>query len=159
MDQFYKNNRGMVKVIDNKNGFTLIEVLVALSLFVILGSIVFSVPSNIYHKILLKSTAVEIKEALCLSRQLSLDESKSYCVELLEDEFRVREHITGGGIVLNQQFGKNISKSQKSEYRIAHSRDGETSYGKFILVNKKGQKIDIEVLIGTGRIRISDIYD
>ncbi|MDI9476876.1 MAG: prepilin-type N-terminal cleavage/methylation domain-containing protein [Natronincolaceae bacterium] len=143
----------------NKNGFTLIEVLITLSLFVILGSIVFSVPSNIYHKILLKSTAVEIKEALCLSRQLSLDESKWYCVELLGDKFRVREYITGGGIVLNRQLGKNISKSDRSITRISHNWDGETSYGKFILVNKKGQKIDIEVLIGTGRIRISNIYD
>lgn len=147
------------KMANNKNGFTLIEILITLSLFAILSSIVITIPSNIYHKILLKSTAVEIKEALCLSRQLSLDESKSYCVELLDDKFRVREHITGGKVVLNQQLDKNISKSEKSDYRIAHSRDGETSYGKFILVNKKGQKIDIEVLIATGKIRVSDIYD
>ncbi len=146
-------------MMDNKNGFTLVEILITLSLFVILSSIVVSVPSNTYHKILLKSTAIEVKEALYLSRQLSLDESKSYCVELLGDKFRVREHIKDGEIVLSQQLGKNISKSPKSEYRIAHSRDGETSYGKFILVNKRGQKIDIEVLIGTGRIQISDIYD
>lgn len=144
---------------NNKNGFTLIEVLITLSLFAILSSIAIIIPNNIYHKTLLKSTAVEIKEALCLSRQLSLDQSKSYCVELLDDKFRVREHIVGGKIVLSQQFDKKISRSGKSGNRVSYTRDGETSYGKFILVNKKGQKIDIEVLIGTGKIRISDIYD
>lgn len=143
---------------NNENGFTLIEVLVTLSLFVILSSIAVFAPSGIYHRILLKSTAVEIREALYLSRQLSLDESRSYCVELLEDKFRLREHVGGGRIVLRQEFNKNISKFKNSQDRISYNRNGETSYGKFTLANKKDQKIDIEILIGTAKIRISDIY-
>ena len=48
---------------NNEGGFTLIEVLITLSLLLALSSIVISTPSNVYHRILLKSTAIEIKEA------------------------------------------------------------------------------------------------
>lgn len=143
---------------NNKNGFTLLEVLIALSLFSILSLITVSTPSGIYDRTLLKSTAIEIKGALQLSQQLSLDESKEYCVEIVGDKFRVREHINGGKVVLTQKFDKNISVSSESQDRISYNRNGETSYGKFILINKKGQKIIIDTLIGTGRVRISDIY-
>ncbi len=143
---------------NNEDGFTLIEVLVTLSLFAILSSIVIFAPSNIYHRVLLKSTAIEIKEALQLCQQLSLNESKEYCVELIGDEFRVREYVSGGKTVLIQQFNKNISVSKESQDRISYNRNGETSYGKFILVNKKDKKIFIDTLIGTGRARVSDIY-
>ena len=142
----------------NRNGFTLIEVLVILALLTLLSSIVVSIPNNMYHKVLLKSAAVEIREALYLSRQLSLDESREYCVELMEDKFRVKEDKSGGKIVLTQKFNDNISGVKGPKNRISHNRSGETSYGKFVLINKKGQKICIEVLIGTGRVRISDIY-
>lgn len=143
---------------NNESGFTLIEVLVTLSLFAILSSIAISSPGGMYHRILLKSTAMEIKAALCLSRQLSLDESKSYCVELIRDKYKVTEDVFGGRVVLTQKFGKGISVFEDSRSVISYNRNGETSYGKFILINKKGQKIDIEILIGTARIKISDIY-
>ncbi|HZK57883.1 MAG TPA: prepilin-type N-terminal cleavage/methylation domain-containing protein [Clostridia bacterium] len=146
-------------MINNKNGFTLIEVLVTLFLFSIIALIVISPPSNMYYRILLKSTAIEIREALYLSQQLSLDECKSYCVELIEgNKFRVREHVTGGKVVSIQEFNKDISVSEESDKRISYTRSGETNYGKFILVNKKGRKIGIDALIGTGKVRILDIY-
>lgn len=145
-------------MISNENGFTLLEILIVLSLFIILCSIAVFAPSNIYYKTLLKSTAIEIKEALQLAQQLSLDESREYCVELIGEGFRVREYLSGGRTILIQQFNKNISVSQESNDRISYNRNGETGYGKFILVNKKGRKIIIDTLIGTGRVRISNIY-
>lgn len=149
----------MISMISNKNGFTLIEVLATLFLFSMITLIVVSPPSNMYYRLLLKSTAVEIKEALYLSQQLSLDECKSYCVELIGgNKFRIREHLVGGKVVLIQEFNKGISVSEESDGRISYTRAGETNYGKFVLVNEKGQKIDIDALIGTGKVRISDIY-
>lgn len=143
---------------NSEKGFTLLEVLVALSLFAILSLIAISTPSNLYYRTLLKSTAMEIKSALQLSQQLSLDESKMYCVELLEDRFRIKEDFYGGKVILTQKLDKNISVSKESQSKITYSRNGETSYGKFILINKNGQKIIIDTLIGTGKVRISDIY-
>lgn len=142
----------------NERGFTLIEVLVTLSLFGILSLITFSTPNKLYDNVLLTSTAREVKSALELSQQLSLDESKEYCVELIGDTFRVREYITRGRIVFSRNFDKNISIYKGSENRISYNRHGETQYGKFILVNKRGRKINIDTLIGTGKVRISDIY-
>ncbi|MBU5677582.1 type II secretion system GspH family protein [Alkaliphilus sp. MSJ-5] len=143
---------------DNEKGFTLLEVLVALSLFGILSLITISTPNRLYDRAVLTSTAMEVKSALQLSQQLSLDESREYCVEFIEDTFRVREYVVRGRVVLSRKFDKNISVYKASQSRISYNRHGETQYGKFILVNKKGEKIDIDTLIGTGKIRISDIY-
>lgn len=144
---------------NNKNGFTLLEVLIALSLFSILSLIAISTPSGIHDRTLLKSTALEIKSALHLSQQLSLDESKLYCVQIVGgNRFRVKEDKAGGKIILTKQFHKNISVTSNSVDRISHNIHGETSYGKFILVNTKGDKIFIDTLIGTGKVRISDVY-
>ncbi len=143
---------------DNEKGFTLLEVLVALSLFGILSLITISTPNRLYDRTVLTSAAMEVKSALQLSQQLSLDESREYCVEFIGDTFRVREYVARGRVVLSRKFDKNISVYKASQSRISYSRHGETQYGKFILVNKKGEKIDIDILIGTGKIRISDIY-
>src|SRR5690606_18722814 len=106
----------------------------------------------------LKSTAMELKSALQLSQELSIDESREYCVELIDDTFRVREFVARGRIVFTRKFDKNILVHKGSQNRIAYNRHGETQYGKFILVNRKGEKIEIDTLIGTGKVRISDIY-
>ncbi|QUH20682.1 type II secretion system protein [Alkaliphilus sp. B6464] len=143
---------------DNEKGFTLLEVLVGLSLFGILGLITISIPNRLYDRTVLTSAAMEVKSALHLSQQLSLDESREYCVEFIGDTFRVREYVVRGRVVLSRKFDKNISVYKASQSRISYNRHGETQYGKFILVNKKGKKIDIDTLIGTGKIRISDIY-
>ena len=143
---------------NKEKGFTLIEVLIILALLAILGSIGVSITSNVYHRVLLKSTAVQIKEALQLAQQLSLNESKEYCVELINDKFRVREYVKNGKVVLIQQFNKNILVSKESQSRISYNRNGETSYGEFVLINKTGQKIVIDTLIGTGKVRISNVY-
>lgn len=143
---------------DNEKGFTLLEVLVTLSLFGILSVITIGTPNRLYDRTLLTSAAIEVKSALQLSQQLSLNESKEYCVEFIGDTFRVREYVTRGRVVLSRKLDKNISVYKASQSRISYNRHGETQYGKFILVNKKGEKIDIDTLIGTGKIRISDIY-
>jgi len=145
-------------MIDNKKGYTLVELLVVLSLFSILSLISISTPNRIYDRVLLTSAAMEVKSALQLSQQLSLDESKEYCVEFIGDTYRVREYVIKGRVVLSREFDKNIATHKGSQNRIAFNRNGETPYGKFILVNKKGEKIDIDTLIGTGKVRISDIY-
>ncbi len=142
----------------NDKGFTLIEVLITLSMLGIISLISISVPNEIHDKFLLKSTAAEIKSALELSQQLSLDESREYAVELLNDEYRVREFRVGGKIVLFKKLDINISVYKGSQNRIYYTRDGTTNYGKFILINDKDQKITIDTLIGTGKVRISNIY-
>lgn len=141
-----------------EKGFTLIEVLIGLSLFSILSLIVINTPTRLYHKTLLKSTALEIKSALELSQNLSINESKEYCVEFISDEYRVREYVTRGRVVFSRSIDKNIFLHKGSQNRISYTRHGETQFGKFTLINIKGEKIDIDTLIGTGRVRVSDIY-
>lgn len=143
---------------NNERGFTLIEILITLSLFGIVSLISISIPNRLYHEILLKSTAIEIKSALELSQNLSLNESREYAVEFVDGGFRVKEYIHGGEIIFFKKLHKNISISSESQDRIYYTRDGTSNYGKFVLRNKKGDKIKIDTLIGTGKVRVSDIY-
>ena len=142
----------------DREGVTLLEIITVVSLISILCSIALVNPMKLYHRAKLKAAAMEIKEALKLSQQLSLNESKVYCVEVFKERYRVREYITGGVIVLSKDFDKEISMHRGSESRIEYNRDGETKYGKFILTNQLEERINIEVLIGAGRVRVSDIY-
>ncbi|ABW19172.1 hypothetical protein [Alkaliphilus oremlandii] len=142
----------------DRKGTTLFEIVIVVALISILCSIAFVNPMKLYHRAKLKAAALEIKEALKLSQQLSLNESKEYCVEVFKERYRVREYITGGIIVLSEKFDKTISVDRGSQNRIAYNRDGESKYGRFILTNNLGERIDIEVLIGVGSVRVSDIY-
>lgn len=142
----------------NEKGFTLIEVLIALSLIALLSTIAVFTPNDLYNDMLLTSTALKVKSALYLSQRLSLNESREYCVEIIGSNYRVREYVTGGKIILVENINTNISISKESDSRIFYTRDGTTKYGKFVFVNNKGKKINIDTLLGTGKVRISDIY-
>lgn len=146
------------KVTNSEKGFTLVEVLVALSLFGLLSLITISTPGRLYDRVILRSTAREIKSALELSQQLSLDESREYAVEFIGNTFRVREYVINGRVMLSKTLDQSLSVSKESNERISYTRDGRTSYGKFVIVNRKGEKIAIDTLINTGKVRISAIY-
>lgn len=150
------NNK--MKVLSNKKAFTLLEIILVLSLISLAVLITMPVSIDLHYRTLLRSTAIEIREALLLAQALSLDESKEYCVEIIGGKFRVREYINGGRIVLAKKLDKNIYIPSNSHERISYNRNGETGYGKFILKNRQGKTITIDTLIGTGRVRVSDIH-
>jgi len=138
-------------------GFTLIEILLILSIMTIIFSIVIPINIGLYDRLLLKATAKEIKSSLHMAQQLSLDESRNYCVELFSSNFRVREQVVGGKIVYRQKIDDRIKVLTGYDHRITYNRDGNTAYGCFALENRQKDKIMIEVMIGTGRVRISSL--
>lgn len=146
---------------DRRNkGFTLIEVLLTVSIITFLAFIVFPINSGIYDKLLLKSTAKEIRSALYLAQQLSIDESREYRIVFFENSFQIRESKFGGKVVYSQKINDriNLIKGPGCYDSVEYNRNGVTPYAKFLLSNKKGEKIAIDVLIGTGRVRISSVY-
>lgn len=123
----------------------------------------FAVPAsiNMYEKILLETTANKIKSALLLARQLSVDESKRYCVELVNNstEFRLKEAVFKGNIILREKVNDRIKfEFTDKHHKITYNRNGETNYNKFIISNRGGKTIEIETLIGTGRVRLLKMY-
>ncbi|AKL95281.1 prepilin-type N-terminal cleavage/methylation domain-containing protein [Clostridium aceticum] len=142
----------------NQRGFTLIELVITLFLLGILVSVTFPTYNGVYDRFLLQNTANEIKSALYLAQQYSLDESRDYCFELFQDIFRVREQKFGGRVVYRQKIDETIKVLPGYSSDATYNCHGTSSYSKFVLGNKKGEKIYIETMLGTGRARVSKIY-
>lgn len=92
-----------------------------------------------------------------MAQQLSIDESREYRVEILGDSFRVREDKFGGKVVYSKSLNPRISLLHGSDDRFKYNRHGNTGYGNLTIINKSGNKLKIEVMIGTGRVRISSL--
>ncbi|NLM03584.1 MAG: hypothetical protein GX214_00990 [Clostridiales bacterium] len=137
---------------------TLIEVLLVTAIIGLLFTCIFHIGEKVWDNHLLKITANEIKSALYLAQQLSIDESRDYGLELLTDNFRIREQVFRGRIPFRQEINSRIKVMPGSSPRVIYNRHGNSNYGFFILTNKHGMKIKIEVMIGTGKVQISDIY-
>ncbi|ABR48636.1 hypothetical protein Amet_2483 [Alkaliphilus metalliredigens QYMF] len=139
---------------NNEKGFTLIEIIITLSIIAIMGAMAFPSYRGFYNEIALKTTAQEIESALHLAQQRSIDESREFCVELIGNEIRVREYVFGGKVVFLQEMSPKIKVSTESLSRISYTRDGVSRYGAFVITNGKN-KAKVDTLIGTGRVRIS----
>ncbi|QXM06007.1 prepilin-type N-terminal cleavage/methylation domain-containing protein [Crassaminicella indica] len=149
------------KSLNNKtNGFTLIEILLVLSIISILSLISISINNSLYHKMLLETTANKIKSALLLAQQLSIAETNSYCFEFINstNTIRVREAFVGGKIIFKEKISNQLSIQPFYFDDVTYNSEGNTSYHKFYLVNKNNKKIQIETMVGTGKIKISKIY-
>lgn len=142
----------------NGKGFTLIEVLVVISIIGIFASMAVPVNNHLYHRTLLENTANEMKSALYLAQQMSLDESREYGFEVYKDIFRIREHKLRGDVVYVREINPRIKVVAGKGKNVIFNRHGETAYRLFILENKQGNTIKIEVMIGTGRVRMTKDY-
>lgn len=145
-------------MINNKEAFTLIEIILVCFIISLFFLFTFPMSRSLYDRYLLKSTAKDIRSTLYLAQQLSIDESRDYGVELFQDSFRIREQLFKGRILPRQKIHNRIRVLPGNSPRIIYNRHGNTSYGYFVLSNRQGDKVKIEAMIGTGRVRISDIY-
>lgn len=142
----------------NASGFTLLEMIIVMALLSILLSIAYPNISTHHQKLVLTTTAQELESAIKLARQLSADEDREYVVELTSGRFSVRENRVGSERVLSQHYPNGIERNAASDQRLVVNRDGLTGYCKFVLENRRKQKIDVEVHIGTGRVSVSQVY-
>ncbi len=93
-----------------------------------------------------------------MARQLSMDESKPYEVLLSESRFSIRESSSTGKRIKNWNYPNGVGKASSSDDNISFNRKGVTGYGKFTLENRRKDRIDIEIHIGTGRVVMSNVY-
>lgn len=153
-----KSKLGEEKIIKNKKGLTLIELILVSFMISLFFLVTFPMSRKLYDSYLLKLTAKEIRSTLYLAQQLSIDESRDYGVELFQDSYRIREQVFNGKILQRQKINNGIKVMPGNSPRITYNRHGNSSYGYFVLSNKQGEKIKIEAMIGTGKVRISNVY-
>ena len=141
-----------------QRGFTMLEVMLVLVIFGLMASIALPNGLSIYQRTILRNTANEIESALVMARQLSMDESKPYEVLLSENRFSIRESSFTGKRIKSWDYPNGIVKAVASDDNISFNRNGVTGYGKFTIGNRRGERVDIEIHIGTGRVALSDVY-
>ncbi|ARE87555.1 pilus assembly FimT family protein [Clostridium formicaceticum] len=142
----------------DRRGFTFIELIVTVAVLAILLLVALPGCNGLYHRFLLKTTADEMKSALYLAQQYSIDESRDYCFELFDDIFRIREPKIGGKIAYRQKIDEKIKVLPGYSSDVTYNCHGITPYSKFVLANRRGERVQVEVMLGTGRVRVSDIY-
>lgn len=145
-------------MIANKKGLTLIELVLVSFMVSLFFLLTFPMNNKLHDRYLLTSTAKEIRSTLYLAQQMSMDESRDYGVELFQESYRIRDQIFNGKILHREKIDDRIKVMPGNSPRITYNRHGNTSYGYFVLSNRQGEKIKIEAMIGTGKIKISNIY-
>ncbi|RQD67238.1 MAG: prepilin-type N-terminal cleavage/methylation domain-containing protein [Tindallia sp. MSAO_Bac2] len=142
----------------NTRGFTMLELILVIAILGLMASIALPNGQSIYQRTILRNTANEVESALIMARQLSMDESKSYEVLLSTSRFSIRESLATGKRIHSWDYPEGVGKAPTSDDNISFNRKGVTGYGKFTLENRRNDRIDIEIHIGTGRVAVSDIY-
>ncbi|MDW7670633.1 MAG: prepilin-type N-terminal cleavage/methylation domain-containing protein [Bacillota bacterium] len=150
--------QSQLNLLSCRKGYTLMELIVVLAVLALFMGIAF--PSFFAHRdrVLLKTTAAELESSLMLARQLSMDENREYVVELMKSQFRVRQNWAGAPAVVSIDYPPGIKRNVGSHTQVVYGRDGLTGYGKFVLENRRKQRMMVEIHIGTGRVTVSDIY-
>lgn len=139
----------------NRKGLTLIELIVVISILGILFSFVVGIKNDYREGLVLKLTAYEIRNALQLAQQLSIDETRSFNFEIIGRNYLVKENLINGREVLRKTLPNEIKVDKSSNQRVTFNRHGVTNYSIFTIYNNKGDKVRIETHIGTGRTLIN----
>ncbi|QZY56976.1 pilus assembly FimT family protein [Crassaminicella profunda] len=142
-------------------GFTLIEILLVLSLMSIFSLMSISINKKLYNTILLETTVNKVKSALLLAQNLSIAETNFYCFEYINSTniIRVRQRVVGGKVIFKEKLNSKICIEPSYFNDVIYNPEGNTQYHAFYLVHKNNKKkIKIQTMVGTGRIKISKTY-
>ncbi|WP_160721766.1 prepilin-type N-terminal cleavage/methylation domain-containing protein [Isachenkonia alkalipeptolytica] len=139
---------------ENK-GFTLIEILLILGIMMLLFAMVVPNKREINDDLLLYQTTAEIENAIKLARHLSIDESKTYRVDIKDQTLTIRQYLHNTTPVFTLQIPKVIEVEVTTNNVISFNRNGGSSYHRILIKNRKNEQYVIQTAIGSGRIYIS----
>ncbi len=139
----------------DKNGFTLMEMLLVLGLMILVITLAIPSIQSIEEDLLLYQTTMEVEGILKFARHLSVDESKTYRVDIKNNHITVREDLFNTTPVLSIVLPEQIEVQKTTNNIISFNRNGSSGYHRVLLENNKKERFILECMIGTGRIRIS----
>ncbi len=141
-----------------KKGYSLMELVLVLALLSIVAGVAIPNVMAYQHRMWLTTTAKELESAILLAKQLSIDEDREYVVELGNHRFSVRQNYANATRVISTTYPAGVTPASTSQRQLVITRGGLTSYVKFILENRRHQRIDVVIHIGTGRVERSALY-
>ena len=107
----------------NDKGFTLVELLVVLAILGILLSFSVGFNNNYKERLVLEITAYEIRNALQLAQQLSIDESRSFNFEIIGRDYLVKENLLTGRVILRKTLPDEIRVKKSEQVELSfHAR-------------------------------------
>ncbi|MDR5658209.1 prepilin-type N-terminal cleavage/methylation domain-containing protein [Serpentinicella sp. ANB-PHB4] len=139
----------------NNCGYTLIELILVLSILGIILTLANPINLNFYHDTSLKNLAEEVRSAKQMAQQLSIDESRSYRFEIVDNTYRIRENFSLSEVVFQNRIPRGIEIESKNRNYVVYSRSGTTNYLQLTFRNQRGKRVQVETLIATGRVQIN----
>ena len=148
----------------NKNGFTLIELIVVLIIIVIGATLVGVYIGGGREGLQIRSFAKDIAATLRYARNQSVSEKILYCFVLdIEDSmyrlYRVKSEAEGDiKLIIDKPITKGISvfigEPGRDVYDIEFFPQGNTSGGDIEVVGESGRSIRIKVHMITGKVEV-----
>lgn len=143
-----------------KDGFTLVEFIIVLSIILTIGA--FIVPSfNLLERIALKNAATELKMNINYTKTKSVKERKRHWLKIFKDHnlyFVSSDAFEPHEKVIKLSKGIEIEEAVFStENTIKFTIKGTTGSGGRIYLRSENFRVKITVVPGTGRVKIYEI--
>jgi len=139
----------------NKKGFTLIELILVISIMMMIFAIIIPQKHGIEGDLLLYQTVTEIENMLKLARHLSIDESTTYRMDVNGKNITIRKFLYNTEPVYTLQVPEDIDVRITTFNVVYFNRNGASGYNRIVVENRKSERFILETGIGTGRIKIS----
>ncbi|WP_310443780.1 GspH/FimT family pseudopilin [Tissierella sp.] len=150
----------VLKLKQNKYGYTLLELILVLALFSIMLSLVMPSLSNIYNTKENKEL-MEFKRDIIFARNSAVVENCIYGVyiDLSNNSYKIVKEDKITTIIKDKQFTQGITiKSNNFKNSINFSATGTPNRSGTILVtNRKNQNIEITITPATGKVNLYNI--
>jgi competence protein ComGD len=142
----------------NKNGFTLIEMLVVLSGFLILSSVTLILLKPHFNILDKQQFFTQLKSDLFFAQQYAISHQREVTVTIISEQhfYYIRDRVTGP-IIVNRDYSEKIKVMEASiPLNFQFLPDGNVSrFGSF-LVRMEDKTYRVTLLIGKGRFYVTE---
>ena len=136
-----------------KKGYTLIEILIVIALFLVLFSISFP-STNFYKKILERQEISEFRKDLFYARNMAIIDNKSYYVNftMIDNSYSVDIGMTK--TIKKKAFGHGLKLNNAAEPFIFLPSGASDNAGTIFINTDRGERYRVSLTPATSRIEI-----
>lgn len=144
---------------NDNNGFTLIEVLIVLTVVIILGSIVWSNSSKIYERKVMDQFLRQLQHDLLFVQQYAMVHQKTVYIYWYPNQSYYEAELTAlDGDLFERKYDSAIQvKSMTMKFPITYKPNGSIERGGTIYIQNQDEAYKLIFSIGKGRFRLEKL--